>query len=195
MKSLFPFAGIKKPERTALSKPFFTALKSLDTDSLRMAARWLWKQPEREFQYFAMELLWKHKKSWDDSYIEFFEELLTEKSWWDTVDFIAASLVGHYFLKHPERIAGKTKAWSTSENMWLNRTAILFQLKYKDNTNFPLLKRLIQPHLGSKEFFHQKAIGWSLRQYAYTDPKAVIDYVKHTEMSPLSRREALKHLA
>ena len=195
MKQLFPFAGIKKPARAALSKPFFTELKSLDADSLREAVRWLWKQSEREFQYFAMELLWKHKKTWDDGYLDLFEELVLTKSWWDTVDFIAATLVGHFFAKHPKRIAATTKAWCASENMWLNRTAILFQLKYKDKTDFALLQRLIQPHLGSKEFFHQKAIGWSLRQYAYTDPKAVIAYVKRTEMKPLSRREAMKHLA
>ena len=194
MKGLFPFVGIKKPQRAELSKPFFTELKNLDADTMRASVRWLWKQPEREFQYFAMELLWKNKKAWEDTYLELFEELVESKSWWDTVDFIAATLVGHFLTKHPKRIATTTKAWCASGNMWLNRTAILFQLKYKDKTDFALLQRLIEPHRGSKEFFHQKAIGWSLRQYAYTDPKAVVAYVKRTELKPLSRREAMKHL-
>jgi len=44
------------------------------------------------------------------------------------------------------------------------------------------------------DFFIRKAIGWAVREYAYTDPDAVRKFVDQTELSGLSRREALKNL-
>jgi len=77
---------------------------------------------------------------------------------------------------------------------WLRRAAILFQLNYKKETDFELLSEIILENLDSKEFFINKAIGWSLRQYARVDPRAVKKFVKSTSLHPLSRREAMKHL-
>ena len=59
-----------------------------------------------------------------------------------------------------------------------------------------LLYDCIVPSIGSKEFFLQKAIGWALRQYAWTDPAEIRRYVKKNESSlaPLSKREALKNI-
>jgi len=78
--------------------------------------------------------------------------------------------------------------------MWLRRTTILFQLNYKAETDFNLLCDIIRGSLGSGEFFINKAIGWALRQYARSDPKAVRKFVLETDLHPLSRREAMKHL-
>jgi 3-methyladenine DNA glycosylase AlkD len=86
------------------------------------------------------------------------------------------------------------KKWRKSKNIWLRRTAILFQLGYKKETDFDLLTEIIRENLGSDEFFINKAIGWALRQYAYTDPNVVMKFVKSMRLHPLSRREAMKHL-
>ena len=106
---------------------------------------------------------------------------------------IASNLVGNLFQKYPHLIPAYVSKWEKSDNMWLVRTAIIFQLKYKNDTDFKLLKRVIERHLSSKEFFIQKAIGWALRQYAKFEPELVQEYVKRTDLKPLSRREALKH--
>jgi len=95
------------------------------------------------------------------------------------------------FLDVREKYLAK---WRASNNFWLRRTTILFQLNYKGETNFGLLCEIIRENLDSKEFFINKAIGWSLRQYARIDPKAVKKFVKSTPLHPLSRREAMKHL-
>ena len=76
--------------------------------------------------------------------------------------------------------------------MWLQRTAILFQLKYKKKTDVPLLFHCITTMADSKEFFIRKAIGWALREYSKTDAEVVQSFVASTELSPLSVREALK---
>jgi 3-methyladenine DNA glycosylase AlkD len=55
---------------------------------------------------------------------------------------------------------------------------------------------VIEPALSSKEFFLRKAIGWALRQHAWTDPREVRRYVGENEarLSGLSKREALKNV-
>lgn len=194
MKGNFEFFGLQKPVRAELSKDFLKAMRGLSPDTLSLAVRWLWKQPQREFQYTAMEMMWNNRKNWTQEMLPLMEELVTEKSWWDTVDFIAASLIGHYFTRWPEKKNKIAEGWSMHENMWLNRTALLFQLKYRDKTDFQLLCGFINRHRASGEFFLQKAIGWCLRQYAYTDPARVAEFVRNVELKPLSRREAMKHL-
>ena len=195
MRNKFPFFGIQKPERAELTKPFFKQLlaeKNVDFSSL---IKTLWDKEERDYQYFCMDFLRKAEKLWPETIIEDFEWMITQKSWWDTVDFIAANLVGKYFLKWPDKKSEFIKKWDASSDMWLNRTAIIFQLTYKEKTDTKLLFELIENHKHSNEFFIQKAIGWALRQYARTDANAVIEFVNKTELKPLSKREAMKHLS
>lgn len=123
-----------------------------------------------------------------------FEWMIQQNSWWDSVDTIASRLAGEYFKKFPQQKEAIVLGWSNHENMWLNRTAILFQLSYKSETDEDLLFQVIKQHLHSGEFFIQKAIGWALRQYAYTQPESVKQFVAANELKPLSKREALKHL-
>ena len=150
--------------------------------------------PEREWQYFGIELLMHYKKQWKISTIKLVEYGITHKSWWDTVDYIADAWAGEYFKLFPQRIITVTGKWNQSNHMWLQRCSLLFQKKYKKSTDTKLLGRYIIQLSGSKEFFIRKAIGWILREYAKTDPEWVKKFVASTELSPLSRREALKNL-
>ncbi|HRH67376.1 MAG TPA: DNA alkylation repair protein [Bacteroidia bacterium] len=193
LKGKFSFFGIKKPLRNELLKPFLPALKNIPHSDQEAAVRWLWKQQERELHYLAFEILFRNRKFWNENILDLFEEMIITQSWWDTVDYIASTLLGYYFTKWPKRKVGKALQWSKNENLWLNRTAIIFQLKYGEKTDVDLLFKVMIPHLASTEFFHQKAIGWALRQYGYTDLKAVKRFVATHDLKPLSKREALKH--
>jgi 3-methyladenine DNA glycosylase AlkD len=119
--------------------------------------------------------------------------MITHKSWWDTVDSVS-HIVGMQFRRYPETREQHLAKWRASNNIWLRRTAILFQLDYKIETDFELLCEIIRENLNSKEFFINKAIGWALRQYARVDPKAVKKFVDSMPLHPLSKREALKNL-
>ena len=193
MKNLFPFLGIKSPLRKELSKQLFR--EQGIPENWEEVVLQLWALPEREYQYLALDVVAKVKKRLAESHIRLLEELVTTKSWWDTVDFLAAHMAGAILRRFPERIGSSTTAWMESQNMWLQRTAILFQLSYKQETNQELLFSFIQECAASKEFFIQKAIGWSLREYAKINPEAVRDFVEKTPLASLSKREALKHLA
>ncbi|MBC8112334.1 MAG: DNA alkylation repair protein [Verrucomicrobia bacterium] len=195
MKNKFEFFGIKKPLRAKLTQDFLKSKDLPEYESLTLIINDLWESPQRELQYVGMELLLMHKKSWKPEILDLMEKMIVKKSWWDTVDFIASNLVGNYFVRFPENISDKIQQWLYSENIWLQRTVILFQLKYKKATDQKLLFESIRYLADSKEFFIQKAIGWALREYAKTQPTAVIQFTDSETLKPLSRREALKNLS
>jgi 3-methyladenine DNA glycosylase AlkD len=118
--------------------------------------------------------------------------LICQKSWWDTVDFIAATLVGGLLHKFPE-LKPEMDKWNRDEDMWKVRTSMLFQLKYKDEVDFEALSRYILTHAESKEFFLRKASGWALRQYSKFNPDAVRHFIASHELSPLTVREGSKY--
>lgn len=195
MKGRFEYYGIKSPQRRELQKKFLTDYglpKPFDSE-VYLA---LWKADEREFQMFGLDLLRKQAKKVQESDLDLIEKLIVTKSWWDTVDGLASWICGSYFLKFPDKTELITGAWTVSENMWLRRTSLLFQLGYKEKTNVEFLINHIEKNLGSSEFFINKAIGWSLREYGKTNPEFVREYVNRmqSEMHPLSVREALKNL-
>ena len=194
MKGQFEYYGIKSPVRKEIAKEFLKSNGYPASEELESIVKEAWSLPQREVQYFTMDMLGKLAKKGPYDRIELYEYLITHKSWWDTVDYIASNLVGVHFQKYPEQILPRTDLWMKSGNMWLQRTAILFQLKYKKDTDLNLLSEYIHQLRGSKEFFINKAIGWMLREYSKTDTDWVIKFVNNNELAPLSRREALKWL-
>lgn len=196
MKGKFNFYGIKSPLRKELCKPFLNKENRPPIDEIVEIIINLWNEPKRELQYFALELLIKYSKQLKAEDYSIFEIMITNKSWWDTVDLIASNLVGTHFNIFSEIKKPISEKLINSDNMWLNRTAIIFQLKYKETTHEEMLYSYILQHAGSLEFFIRKAIGWSLREYAKTNPESVMHFVKTNEnkLSGLSIREALKHI-
>ncbi|EEJ0014907.1 DNA alkylation repair protein [Listeria innocua] len=192
MKNQFPFLGIRATERKKLVADFLRE-NGMPDDLLELVVE-LFAEEERELQYAAIDLLSRYGKKQASEAIEIYEQLVTTKSWWDTVDGLAGTVVSNHFKLYPDLIPIYNEAWINGDNIWLARTAILFQLKYKEETNAELLFANCEKWLGSKEFFIQKAIGWALRQYAKVDSEAVRVFVNSHTLAPLSRREALKHI-
>jgi len=161
---------------------------------LLKSVEWLWQQPQREYQYIALDLLQRPRIKLQPSITALLQSLIISRSWWDTVDPLAINCLGPLLRSNPELQASKLSQWRHSDNLWLRRSALLFQLKYKSATNQPLLFSLIRDNTDSQEFFIQKAIGWALRELSKTDPQAVVDFVSREPLPALSRREALKWL-
>jgi 3-methyladenine DNA glycosylase AlkD len=196
MKNRFTYFGIKKPKRAVIQKQWFSIIpKDFTQENKRELVLELWQKEEREFHYVAMDFMakWKDKElvSEDSEFIEF---LLTNHSWWDSVDALASNYLGRYLRVFPKQRETVIKSWRKSENRWLRRSCLIFQLRYKSQTNFELLKSLIFEFKHEKEFFIQKAIGWSLREYAKTNPVSVRNFVEESGIQGLAKREALKHI-
>lgn len=194
MRNQFRFLGLKKPVREELLRPYFRDFTHLDARLWPELIRQLWDSPYRELQYAGMELCRKRKKDFEPEHLRLFVYMICRDSWWDTVDFIASNLVGELLRKHPELTGNTVNEWSNSGNLWLQRTSILFQLKYGKATDQKLLFSLCTRFAGEQDFFMRKAIGWALRQYSKVEPQAIRDFLKNTALSPLSRKEASKYI-
>lgn len=196
MKNHFDFLGIKTPLRKELFRSFSKKQKLPDlTESLKLS-KLLWHDPYREMQYLALDILEKNVRNMDDTFLDRFVWLIIHKSWWDTVDRIAPNLCGKVLLKYPDKKQKLSRQWNRSDNIWLQRTSILFQLKYREHTDFDLLKEYILNHADSQEFFVQKASGWALRQYSKHNSVAVRTFLeKHqSKLSKLTVKEGSKYV-
>lgn len=194
MKGHFPFFGIKTTERRALLKEHIAMHGAPEVAELPDIVRAAFSVPEREMHQVAVDLLMKHAKKLTPDHLPLLEDLITSKSWWDSVDALAVHVVGVILKKYPKEIPAWNKRWITSSDLWLNRTAIIFQNRWKDGTDRALLFANIDRHAGHQDFFIRKAIGWSLRELGATDPEAVKAFVRSRKLSPLSEREALRKL-
>ncbi|WP_160724488.1 DNA alkylation repair protein [Bacillus sp. USDA818B3_A] len=194
MKGHFPFLGIKTPLRRVLEKQFFQETGVLNEPFNKEFVKELWNKDEREYQYTGLSYIEKSLKKLQKQDLQLMEQLITTKSWWDTVDAIAPKPVGKIASAFPEVIEETIEDWSVHPDMWLRRASILFQLKYKEKTNEDLLYRYILKNADSKEFFLQKAIGWALREYSKTNPASVKGFIENNKLAPLSVREGGKYL-
>lgn len=192
MKDKFEYFGIKTPVRRNLVKQFLTKSNLPDVIYLKEIIKELWTKPQREMQYFGMDLEERYIGTLDEKHVSLLEYMIKNKSWWDTVDFIAIKLVGKIFQNYTDLVIPVTEKWIASGNIWLQRSALLFQLNYKENTDTKLLFKYIISLSSSNEFFIRKAIGWALREYSKTSSDTVIQFVESNDLSPLSRKEALR---
>jgi 3-methyladenine DNA glycosylase AlkD len=200
MKSAMPFRGVSAPTLKRLCREVFTA------HPLNSAAEWqsvvleLWRDAAfREERYAAVMLTQAraYRGFQTFSSLPMLEEMIVTGAWWDYVDTLAAYNLGDLLRAEPRRMKPLMRRWARDADMWKRRSAILCQLKFKRETDLELLYDCLEPNLPHKDFFIRKAIGWALRQYAWTDPKEVKRYVKtnRDRLSPLSAREALKNVS
>lgn len=195
MKNHFEFFGIRSPLRKAIYKNWKPCIKNCSPEEKLELINELWKKPQREFQYIGVDLLNSRRKNeWTLNDIHTLEFFITEKSWWDTVDLIASNAVGTYFKLYPKQIERIIPQWIYSQNLWLQRSSLIFQLKYKEDTDFELLKNTIVTLNHNKDFFIQKAIGWSLRQYSKYHPLEVRHFIQEIKLEGLALKEAQKFI-
>ena len=191
MQGKFEYFGIKTPERRALDRSFIQKHGLPTIEQLEEVVDLANQRKEREIHHFGAEVVRKMIPRLDPGVLPLIKKMITTNSWWDTVDMIATHHVGKLSLKYPE-VNHTMDLWIKDENMWLNRTALLYQLLHKEKTDTQRLFSYCEICSGSEEFFIQKAIGWALRQYSRIDANAVSRFVEDTPLAPLSIREGLK---
>lgn len=195
MKNNFPFLGIKTPQRRAIFTTWSKQNHLFIKQNYQEISWHLFTLPEREFHYCGIEIFIKYSKNhFNENDYLLIEKWLTKNSWWDSVDTLAKYALGNYLKQFPEQTEQVIERFSNAKNMWLNRSAIIFQLGYKKETNYDLLKSECEKHKHSNEFFIKKAIGWALREYGQYNPTAVLNYVQNTNLKNLSQKEALRKI-
>ncbi|MFI9612550.1 DNA alkylation repair protein [Streptomyces sp. NPDC052023] len=195
MKDVAPFLGLATPVRRALSRTVVEGTPRPDeTDCTAVALR-CWQLPEREFHYFAVDYLRRHVSRCSSGFLPVARHLVTTVPWWDTVDLLAAHVVGP-LVAADAGLKADMDAWIADDDLWVARTALLHQLRYKERTDTERLFAYCLRQSGHPDFFIRKAIGWCLREYAKTDPDAVRAFLARESgrLAPLSVREALKNI-
>ncbi|MFH8976771.1 DNA alkylation repair protein [Streptomyces sp. NPDC017890] len=195
MRDVAPFLGLTSPVRRSLSRAVLAGLpRPGESDCIAVALR-CWRLPEREYHYFAVDFLRRHVTHCSSGLLPVVRRLLTTVPWWDTVDLLAAHVVGGLVAADRD-LTAEMDAWIADEDLWLVRAALLHQLRYKERTDTERLFGHCLRQSGHDDFFVRKAIGWCLREYAKTDPDAVRAFVAgHGQrLAPLSVREALRNI-
>jgi 3-methyladenine DNA glycosylase AlkD len=193
MRHQFAFLGISTKPREVLLRDALVGAPTPDEADLVALARELWTRDEREYQYVSGGLLRKYQRVLTPDFLPTAHHLITTRSWWDTVDGLAQHVVGSLVRRH-RALETVMAAWLHDDNIWLARTSILHQERWKADTDPAILFDACRARAADQEFFLRKGIGWALRSYSYIDPVAVEQFVvdHDTELSGLSKREAMK---
>ena len=197
LKSAMPCLGVYSAAMREVAREASAAYPLAVRDDWRDTMLALWHEATyREERHLAITLARarQYRDFRTSAMLPTWEELIVDGAWWDLVDPIATHLVGEVLLQETDVVAPVLRAWATDANMWKRRTSIIAQLLARERTDLELLWACIEPNREDREFFVRKAIGWALRELSKTDREAVLGYLDAHELSPLSRREALKWL-
>jgi 3-methyladenine DNA glycosylase AlkD len=195
MKSEMPFLGVQKPARDALARELFGA--PMTFDAWQATVLRLWREATyREERYMALALAGdhRHRDHRTMAALPLFDELIVTGAWWDFVDAVATGMLGELLDRDGEALGPVLVEWARDGQMWRRRAAIVSQVRRKARTDVALLYQVIEPNRDDREFFIRKGIGWALRAYAWIDPDEIVRYCNTHELSPLSRREALRNV-
>ena len=199
MKSPMPYRGVSAPILKRLCRDTFASHPLATPAEWQQVVLDLWRNASFREERYAAVLLTQaraYREFLTLSSVPMLEEMIVTGAWWDFVDTLAGHNLGDILRANPSKMKPLMRRWARDSDMWKRRSAILCQLGFKRETDLQLLYDCIEPNLSHKDFFIRKAIGWALRQYAWTDPKEVRRYVKANtdRLSPLSVREALKNV-
>jgi 3-methyladenine DNA glycosylase AlkD len=200
MRSTMPFRGVATPERRRLTRAVVDRLGTpADRATWAGVVAALWNGAAyREERYIAIDLCaLRVARPWQDAaLVPLYDHFVVTGAWWDHVDAVAIGLLGPILRADRAAVEPIVRTWITDDDVWRRRTSIIVQVTAKAVTDTTLLSDAITANLADRDFFIRKAIGWALRDYAKTDPDWVRAFVdtRADRLSPLSRREATKHL-
>jgi 3-methyladenine DNA glycosylase AlkD len=196
MKSTMPYLGVRVPEVRAIVRAGARTRPPASTEALAATTAALWRgAAHREERYAASTLtaVPGARRLQTMALLPLYREMITTGAWWDHVDEVSHR-IGGLLVTFPAELAPTLRDWACDPDRWLRRSAVICQVGLKDATDPGLLTEIIRPNLDDPDFFLRKGIGWALRDYARSDPDWVRAFADAHELSPLSRREALKHL-
>ncbi len=191
MKNRYPFLGIRAPERRKQSKKLIMDSKYYSLNELFNIIDYLYGKNEREYHYVAIDICEANinRLSWEE--LVKYSDFIQMKSWWDTVD-AWRKVYGLYLNHSPKEREKIFYFFYQHQNIWMRRVCITLQLMEKEKTDTDLLKKAILEDINTDEFFIQKAIGWSLRQYSKIDSSWVIKLTEEEPFLTFAKSEALK---
>ncbi|MGI9091940.1 MAG: DNA alkylation repair protein [Mycobacteriales bacterium] len=199
MKSSMPYRGVPTPERRRLVRTLIAGHPLSGESAWRGATCALWRRASfREERYAAIDLTGdrRYARHLNTGALDLIEELIVTGAWWDYVDELAIRRVGPILRADRAVVTPTIRRWSRDDDLWLRRSAVICQIGSRAGTDVELLGDVMRSTVDDSDFFIRKGIGWALREHGKTDPAWVVAFVaSHPELSPLTRREALRLIA
>lgn len=193
MRNQFSFLGIPKPQRAEAEKVLLKESRQWSTVKLQEEIFYYYQQNEREYQYVAIDLFNKNVLRLELVELKNYLPLVAAKEWWDSIDSWRKGF-NDYVKAYPETLTEVFSWFYQAEDFWFRRISINLQLQSKTATDLLLLEKAILNDRQTNEFFIQKAIGWSLREYSKTDPLYVTEFIEKNNLSRLAVREGSRLL-
>lgn len=193
VREQFDFLGVKVVSRREVTYPIFDKFPPKDSEELVLRVDDMWRQPYREIQYAACDYLFRHKELLGGPHLNFLKKLIKTRAWRDTVDTLATSVLGDLAWRMPA-IRTKIAAWIRDPNIWVRRSAIIFQLQYREKTDWPLLKDFCCSCAKDDDFYVRNGIGRALSEYARINPSEVKRFVLSNTLPFQTSQEILKNI-
>ncbi|WP_116449971.1 DNA alkylation repair protein [Blastococcus litoris] len=194
LKTTEPCLGVRLPEVRRVTRAAAGDHPPGSVAEVVEVAGRLWREAAyREERYAAQAVSGLRIARGDLRLLPLLEEMITTGAWWDLVDGTQAR-VAELLDADPVAMGPVIRGWARSPDRWLRRSAVIAQLGRKERTDTDLLTDAVLANADDPDFFLRKAIGWALREHAKVAPGWVAAFVADHPLSPLSRREATKHL-
>jgi 3-methyladenine DNA glycosylase AlkD len=194
MKTTQPFFGVPTPLRAPIERAMRVKFEPGDRKDYERNVLALWTLPHREEQYLAIAYARQWREFIVPPSLKLYERMIREGAWWDFVDEIAVHLVGSILLAQRAEARCVIERWIDDDDLWIRRSALIAQLKHKGATDAAQLFDHCLRRAHETDFFIRKAIGWALREYSKTDPRAVRAFVRRNQdrLSKLSIAEGTR---
>lgn len=172
------------------------ALRHLPAGDVRGLVQDLWRHRLFEARLAAVELLRARTADLVPDDVALLEALLRDAGTWALVDPLAADVVGGLAEEHD--LGGVLDRWSSDDDVWLRRSALLALLVplKRGNGDWDRFARYADALLEDRDFWVRKAIGWVLRETGKQRPELVGEWLlpRASRASGVTVREAVKHL-
>lgn len=187
----FDFLGVKLVPRREVTYPIFDKYPPKDDAELVSRIEDMWTQPYREIQYAACDYLFRHRRMLGGQHLVFLKKLIKTRAWHDTVDTLASCILGDLILRLPV-LRTKITSWIRDPNIWVRRSVIIFQIQYKDRTDWDLLRQCCLSCAKDDDYYIRNGIRRALSEYARINPTEVRRFVQDNTFAEQTTQEILR---
>ena len=173
MKSDLPYRGLSSPQLKAVLRPLLAEHRFTEREDWEAAVRELWDGATHREEWYAAIALLRHRPTARGSTPGCCR---CSSTWCAPVPGGTSSTrsrptsSGRCSWSTGPDVTGVMADWAVDEHMWVRRSAMLSQLRHKQQTDTDLLRRVLDANLDDttygQEFFIRKALGWALREHA-----------------------------